>query len=126
MKKATFSLLLAASLFAQAAPVAPGVRSEIDALLAKLQSSGCSFQRNGTWHDAAEARSHLLRKLQYLEERGAVQTTEQFIGLAAAGSSVSGKPYLVKCGTAVPLESKAWLSAELKALRSSARPIRSR
>ena len=94
-------------------------RPEIDALLARLQASGCSFSRNGSWHGAAEARTHLLRKLQYLEERDLVQTTEQFIERAGAQSSMSGKPYLVRCGGAAPVESRVWLTTELKALRAA-------
>lgn len=105
----------------RAEPVAPAVRAEIDVLLARLQSSDCTFNRNGSWHTAPEARAHLLRKLAYLERRNAVRSTEQFIELGASGSSVSGKPYLVKCGNSAPVESRVWLAAELKAIRASAR-----
>jgi hypothetical protein len=95
-------------------------RPEIDALLLRLQSSGCSFNRNGSWYEAREARAHLLKKLEYLEDRDLVQTTEQFIERAATGSSMSGKPYLVRCGTAQPVESRIWLTRQLKALRAGA------
>ena len=114
---ALFVLFLAT--VASAEPVAPPVRAEIDALLDKLAASGCTFNRNGSWHDAAEARAHLLEKLAYLEGRRLVQTTEQFIERAASGSSVSGRPYLVKCGDAAPVESGTWLSAELRSLRGA-------
>ena len=113
-------LVLLLSAAARSEPVSPVVRAEIDALLAKLSSSGCEFNRNGSWHSAADARSHLLGKLQYLERKSLVQSTEQFIERGASGSSVSGKPYLVKCGSAAPIESTIWLSAELKVLRASA------
>ena len=89
-------------------------------MLARLQSSGCSFNRNGSWYEASEARAHLARKLEYLEDRNLVQTTEQFIARAATGSSMSGKPYLVRCGSAPPVESRAWLTQQLKALRAGA------
>jgi hypothetical protein len=104
---------------ASAEPVAPAVRAEIDALLARLASSGCSFYRNGSWHDAVEAKAHLLEKLAHLERRRLVQTTEQFIEGAASGSSVSRKPYLVKCGDAAAVESRIWLTAELQAIRGA-------
>jgi hypothetical protein len=107
---------------ALAAPVPPAVRAEIDALLLKLQSSGCEFNRNGSWYSGAEAKTHLLRKLDYLDGKGSVQSTEQFIELGASTSSSSGKAYQVKCGTAAPVDSKAWLSAELKTVRAGARP----
>lgn len=101
-----------------ATPTAPAVRAEIDRLLAKMQSSSCEFNRNGTWHSASEAKSHLLHKLEYLEDKNAVQSTEQFIELGASSSSSTGRPYLVRCGTAPAMESKVWLSSELKAIRS--------
>jgi len=100
-----------------AAPVAPPARAEIDALLSALEKSGCEFNRNGSWYAAKEARTHLLRKLEYLEGRNAVHSTEQFIELAASTSSSSGKAYLVRCGKAAPVESRQWLKAQLAALR---------
>ena len=103
---------------AGAAPVAPAVKAEIHALLVKIESGACQFNRNGTWYDAAAAKSHLLRKLDYLEGKNAVQTTEQFIALGAASSSSSGKAYQVKCGAAPAVDSKSWLMAQLQTIRS--------
>jgi Family of unknown function (DUF5329) len=121
MRKAVLSLLIVLACSAAFAAPSPA-RPEIDALLSRLQASGCSFQRNGSWHDGTEARVHLMRKLQYLEDRNLVQTTEQFIERAGAGSSMSGKPYLVRCGNAAPVESKVWLTNALNALRAEQRP----
>jgi hypothetical protein len=87
-------------------------------LLFRLEASGCEFNRNGTWHTATDAKSHLLRKLQYLEDSGAVQTTDQFIELAASRSSTTGQPYLVKCADGASVESSAWLRSQLQFLRS--------
>jgi len=97
------------------------VRTEIDGLLSRLQASGCQFQRNGSWYSGAEARKHLLRKLEAVEARGTLQSTEQFISLAASRSSFSGKPYLVRCGGTPPVESGEWLSGQLASLRGAAR-----
>jgi len=118
-------LFLAATIFAtaslaQAAPLTPAVRAEIGALLTSLERSGCEFSRNGSWHSGGEAKTHLLRKLQYLEDKDAVSTTEQFIERAASTSSSTGKPYLVRCPGAAPVESKQWLMARLAAARASA------
>jgi len=110
-------LALAAS-GAQAAPLPAPARAEVDALLTRLQSSGCQFNRNGSWYNGADAKTHLLRKLEYLEKKDLVKNAEQFIDLGASSSSSSGKPYMVKCGSAAPVESKAWLGAELKAIRA--------
>jgi len=113
-----FSGLLLA-LASQAAPLPAPARAEVDGLLNKLQSSGCQFNRNGSWYSGAEAKTHLLRKLDYLEGKDAIRSAEQFIALGASTSSSSGKPYLVRCGSnSTPQESAAWLNAELKALRA--------
>ena len=105
---------------AAAGPTSAPVRAEIDALLARFQASGCQFSRNGSWHDGAEARTHLLRKLDYIEGKTTVQSTEQFIELAASRSSSSGKPYLVKCGAQAPVSSQAWLTQQLATIRGPA------
>ena len=102
-----------------AAPAAAPVRTEIDLLLGRLQASGCEFNRNGTWYSGADARDHLLRKLEYLEDKTTVQSTEQFIELAATKSSISGKPYLVRCGSAAPVESRLWLTGQLATIRAT-------
>jgi hypothetical protein len=103
------------------APLAPAVQTEIDALLERLEASGCEFNRNGTWYPAPEVKPHLQRKLRYLEDRGMVQTTEQFIERAASGSSMSGQPYLVRCGTGAPVQSGSWLRSQLQTMRVAPR-----
>jgi len=112
-------LLGGACLGASAAPTPPAVRAEIDGLMARLSASNCQFERNGSWHTAAEARTHMLRKLDYIEKRReTLGSAEQFIEYAASKSSFSGKPYRVKCGNAEPVTSSEWLNRELKALRA--------
>lgn len=104
-----------------AAPTPAPVRAEILALVDKIQSSGCQFERNGTWHGAAEARAHLMRKLDYVENsRKTIARTEQFIEQEASSSSISGKPYRIKCGGGEPQRSGDWLNRELTALRGPA------
>jgi hypothetical protein len=115
--------LLAVSFAAagNAASLSPAARAEIDALLSRLEASSCTFNRNGTWYPPAEAKSHLLRKLKYLEDRGAVESTEQFIERAASNSSTTGQPYLVKCGSGAPVQSGMWLRSQLQVMRASGR-----
>jgi len=98
-------------------PTPARIRAEIDALLDRLQASGCQFERNGTWYGPADAKAHLLGKLEYVERRRTLQSTEQFIELIGSSSSASGKPYRVKCGNAAPVESRQWLTRELSAVR---------
>jgi len=117
-------VLLAALLFASlahASSLPPAARYEIDSLLSRLVASGCQFRRNGTWYTAAEAQAHLRRKLDYLVDRRAIDSTEQFIERAASRSSVSGQAYQVKCDGNPPVPSGTWLFSELKALRAETR-----
>ncbi len=109
---------------AAAAPLSPAARAEIDALMSKLEASGCEFNRNGNWYSGTEAKSHLLRKLKYLEDKGMVQSTEQFIELAASASSMTGQPYLVRCGNGIPIQSGTWLLSQVRAMRSAAPAMR--
>lgn len=93
-------------------------RQEIAHLISYLGSSGCRFNRNGSWYTSARASSHLRRKYEYLLDEGLVPDAEAFIERAATGSSVSGKPYLVMCGQSAPVRSAAWLREELTRLRA--------
>lgn len=120
MNRLLLSLVFAAVCGASvAAPTAAPVRAEIDALLARLRASGCEFYRNGSWYSGAEAKVHLLRKLEYLEGKSTLQSTEQFIELAASSSSASGQPYQVRCGSGSSEKSRQWFTKELAAVRSS-------
>lgn len=110
---------LLASAAATAAPLPPMARAEVDALLARLQASGCEFNRNGSWYGGAEAKAHLLKKLDYLEGKGLVSSAEQFIERGATGSSMSGTAYQVRCPGQAVVPSAQWLRTELQALRVS-------
>lgn len=84
-----------------------------------LQAPGCQFYRNGSWHSGTEAQAHLRRKLEHIEDKNRVRTTEDFINRAASASSSSGEPYRVRCGASPAVESKVWLQDQLKAIRRS-------
>lgn len=101
-----------------ASPTTTPVKSEIYALMARLQGSGCQFNRNGTWYTGTEAKDHLLRKLEYIEGKSTVQSTEQFIELAASRSSLSSEPYQVKCAGNPQVESRLWLTEQLSIIRA--------
>jgi hypothetical protein len=110
-------LLLAFGALAEPMPAA--AKSEVMATLARLEASGCLFNRNGTWHNGADARAHLQRKLDYIEKNASVKTAEAYIAMAASKSSTSGEPYQVKCGSQAPVASSVWLLQQLGKLRSS-------
>lgn len=120
MKRLLALALAILPILIQAAPT-PAARQEIAHLLDYLGASGCRFQRNGDWHDALDAVTHLKRKYDYLLKRDLVDTAEDFIARAASESSFSGKPYQVRCGDAAPVSSAAWLGAELTKYRGTGR-----
>lgn len=115
------AILLAASLHgaAAAAPEAKA-RAEIAHLLDYVATPGCQFYRNGSWHEGAEARAHLKKKYDYLLKRDLVTNAESFIERAATESSMSGKPYQVKCGGGQAVASGPYLTEELKRFRGRA------
>ena len=93
-------------------------RAEVAHLLKYLETSGCQFQRNGSWYPPGRAASHLNQKYEYLLKKGLVTNTESFILGAASESSASGKPYSVKCGNAAAVPSAVWLQEELRRFRT--------
>ena len=111
------ALLLGLVLPASAAPSAKA-KAEIAGMMDALSGSGCRFQRNGSWHGAAEARAHLQRKYDYLLKKNKVDTVEQFIERAASRSSMSGRAYRVQCD-GKEQDSASWFNTQLKRLRSS-------
>jgi len=88
---------------------------EIDHLLQYIASSNCIFIRNGVVSSATEARAHIQKKYDYL--KGLIKNTEDFIKYTAAKSSISGKPYIVRCNGQETLNAD-WLNAELEKLRN--------
>lgn len=97
----------------------PRVKAEIGALLSRLETSGCSFYRNGSWYPGGEAKKHLNSKFVFIDAHGGALSTEQFIDLAASRSSLSGQAYLVRCDAAAPVESRLWLTVQLLMLRKA-------
>jgi Family of unknown function (DUF5329) len=115
MKRRSIAALLLMPLCALAAP-AQKTQSEIGLLMDALAASDCKFQRNGSWHDAREARKHLQRKYDYLLKKDQVGDTEQFIDRAASRSSISGRAYRVKCAGREQ-DAATWFGERLRQLR---------
>jgi hypothetical protein len=88
--------------------------SEIQHLLAYIRESGCVFIRNAKEYDAMSAHNHILKKYRFLKRR--IKSTDDFIRLAASQSSVSGKPYQVRCHQG-EVRMADWLRVELKKRR---------
>jgi len=111
--------VLATSAGSGAAELSNQAQAEISKLLDRIESSNCSFGRNGDWYPPAEARKHLQMKLDYMVKRNMLGSTEEFISKAATASSVSGEAYQIRCGSQPAMASATWLTAELKRIRSS-------
>ena len=114
-------LLLAMLSFGAWAQPTETASEEIEHLLAYLGGSHCEFARNGTWHSGGKAAEHLREKYEYLLKKGRVITAETFIDLVASRSSVSGDPYLVRCGNDPADATGPWFRAELERFRAEKR-----
>lgn len=91
--------------------------TEIRHLTAFIGDSECIFIRNGAEHESADALKHILRKYNATKKR--IHIAEDFIRLAATKSSLSGKPYKVRCGNSEMLCAD-WLHTELDRYREGA------
>jgi len=112
-------LMLALSLLpsARADPSAIA-QTEINYLLGYIEASGCEFYRNGSWHDSKMAEAHLRNKYEYLADRNLINFAEDFIEKAATKSSLSGRPYEIRCGGGEAVVSNQWLLKELAHYRA--------
>lgn len=91
---------------------------EIEHLLNFVESSGCQFIRNGKSYPAADARPHLTKK--YIAVRNRITTADDFIRYIASQSSMTKRPYRVRCANAAETQSGPWLARELKRFRDAA------
>ncbi|HOY70189.1 MAG TPA: DUF5329 domain-containing protein [Methylotenera sp.] len=116
MKKLLAALALFAA-FSANAEISPNAKQEIAHLFTHLKTSGCEFNRNGTWYNAEKAVAHLNQKYEYLLGKKLISTTEDFIVRAASESSMSHQAYLVKCGDK-ETKSAVWFKEALTIFRS--------
>ena len=112
------ALILALTLLpaVHAAP-SPVAEIEINHLLGLIEQSGCEFFRNGTWYDAQRAQAHLRAKYDALAASNQIKTAEDFIEKAASHSSISGRPYQIKCGSGTAMSTGQWFSEALARYR---------
>ena len=98
---------------------APAVaQTEINHLLESVAASGCQFFRNGSWYEAKKAEAHLRYKYEMLAAGHQINTAEDFIEKAASKSSLSGRPYAIRCNGGVPVATNQWLREMLTLYRS--------
>lgn len=112
-------LLLAAIWPAGHAGAGEAAQREIASLIEAVGASGCRFQRNGRWHPPEAAQAHLQRKLDAARRRGLEGSAEDFIARVASRSSLTGRPYRVRCD-GVPEQSAAeWFGTRLQRMREA-------
>lgn len=106
------ALLLMSLLIGVAQAASPVEQRKIDYLIDSVsQLHDAQFIRNGSSYDADKAVSHLRLKLRYAGDK--VQTADDFIRLCATGSSMSGKPYLIRFADGHTEPSAQWLHERL-------------
>jgi Family of unknown function (DUF5329) len=110
-------IVLALSFGALAADVPD---QEIEHLLDFVAASGCSFVRNGSSHDSADAADHL--RLKYQRGKRYADSAENFIDRLATESSWSGAPYTVDCNGSVEPTGE-WLHQALQRYRQGSDPV---
>ena len=102
------------------APATAIAATEVSHLLAFVATSGCAFRRNGSWYDQVRAAAHLRLKYKSLLSGNDAVTAEFFIDHAASTSSLSGRPYEVRCSGGATILCSVWLYGELAHFRASA------
>lgn len=115
--KILIGVFLLVPALALAAP-SPMAAQEISHLFSYLKDSSCAFNRNNAWHTPTDAVAHLQNKYEYLVRKDRILSAEDFIEQAATESSMSGKPYLVKCADGIPVKSAIWFKDELARYRN--------
>lgn len=108
------SLLITGANFANS-DVPDSQKPEVQHLLEFVETSDCTFERNGKKYDGADAAYHIKRKYKYFKNK--ITTTEEFIEYSGTKSTMSGKPYLIYCGDKGPITSQDWLVEELTLYR---------
>jgi hypothetical protein len=104
--------------FVAASP--PVAQAEVEYLLSAVANSECEFYRNGEWFDSHRASAHLRDKYNALIADGHFMTATDFIDEVATKSSLSGRPYLIRCAGGEPVGTNQWLRDVLEQYRRCA------
>jgi len=105
----------------------PAVAEEEAAyLIVSVETSGCTFYRNGSRYDAGRAAAHMREKYALVATGGAITTGEMFIERVATRSAFTGLAYEVECPGSVRLPLAAWLRDVLARYRANGAPRASR
>ena len=90
-------------------------KEKIEALISIVENlEGATFIRNGDEHTCADAAEHMRRKWKWKGDD--IETARDFIQVAAAKSSTSGKAYVIRFEDGKEVTSEVFLTAELDKL----------
>ena len=112
-----FASFLALKTIDSFADVSESQKPEVKHLIVFVETTECSFERNGKKYDGERASKHIKRKYNHFRDK--ITTTEEFIENAGTKSTMSGNFYLVYCGDNEPITSSAWLLEELNRFRDN-------
>lgn len=94
---------------------------KIEFLINKVEHlENAKFVRNGTYHDAKAAASHL--RLKWEKAGSAIKTVDDFIEKIATKSSISGEPYTIEYSNGKKITAKEFYRLCLKELEKPAQP----
>ncbi|MCB9852625.1 MAG: DUF5329 family protein [Phycisphaerales bacterium] len=86
---------------------------KIEGLIAALADlKDATFIRNGEGHNTKEAIEHMRRKWKW--KSAEIKTADDFIRIAATGSSMSGKPYVIRFADGREVNSATWFRERLR------------
>ena len=108
-------LLIILSLLASLSARDAHYEDEVDHLLKYVQTTECSYIRNGTSYNGEEAREHIEKKYDYFKDD--IESVEDFIRLSATKSLIFGSKYYIACPHKPKVESSQWLLSELHRYR---------
>lgn len=94
----------------------PFEERRIDELLARVERSTITFEREGKDHTGVQAAEHLRGKLQ--AARAPQLTCEEFIRKVASRSSTTGNPYHVRKADGTRVEAEVWLREQVAAIQA--------
>ena len=81
--------------FSLTAAAVSSLELEINYLLRQVETTECTFNRNGSRHKGTEAVAHIQRKYDYFKDD--IKTAEDFIRTSASKSTMTRRAYTIEC-----------------------------
>lgn len=108
--------VLVVCLFWSAYALAATMDEEIEHLMQFVATSDCIYLRNGKEYEGGEAVKHISKKYRYFKKE--IFSAEEFIKYSATQSTVTKRPYLIRCPGGSEERARDWLLNELRRFRA--------